>query len=68
MHEWALLPIRSATCFHPAVTLLMNLRIFLLLPLLLSAQAADLAAIDAYCQKALADWNVPGFSVAIVKG
>src|ERR1041385_6712389 len=40
--------------------------IFLLL-LLLSTRAADLAALDAYCKKALADWNVPGFSVAIVQ-
>lgn len=40
--------------------------IFLLL-LLVSSRAADLAALDAYCQKALKDWNVPGFSLAIVK-
>lgn len=64
MHSVAL---HFATCFHPAVTSLMNLRVFLLLPLLCSAQAADLAVIDAYCRKALLDWNVPGFSIAIVK-
>jgi len=40
--------------------------IFLLL-LLVSARAADLSALDAYCQKALKDWNVPGFSIAIVE-
>lgn len=45
----------------------MNPRVLLLLPLLLSTQAADLAVIDAYCRKALTDWNVPGFSIAIVK-
>src|SRR5881394_2157860 len=33
----------------------------------LSGRAADLDSIDAYCRKALADWNVPGFSIAIVQ-
>jgi CubicO group peptidase (beta-lactamase class C family) len=37
--------------------------LFLLLP----GRAADLAAFDAYCRKALVDWNVPGFSIAIVE-
>jgi CubicO group peptidase (beta-lactamase class C family) len=46
----------------------MNLRaaIFLLL-LLLPARAADLSALDSYCEKARQDWNVPGFSIAIVE-
>jgi CubicO group peptidase (beta-lactamase class C family) len=33
----------------------------------LSGRAADLDAIDAYCKKALVDWSVPGFSIAIVQ-
>jgi CubicO group peptidase (beta-lactamase class C family) len=46
----------------------MNLRAALLcLFFLLPGRAADLGALDAYCQKALADWNVPGFSIAIVQ-
>lgn len=28
---------------------------------------ADLDGFDAYCRKALKDWNVPGFAIAIVK-
>src|SRR3954463_1914967 len=32
-----------------------------------SGRAADLGALDAYCEKALTDWNVPGFSIAIVQ-
>src|SRR6185436_18575555 len=40
---------------------------FFLLFFLLSTRAADLAALDAYCQKALKDWNIPGFSIAIVQ-
>jgi CubicO group peptidase (beta-lactamase class C family) len=39
----------------------------LVLLLSLSARAADLAALDNYCRKALADWNVPGFSIAVVQ-
>src|SRR4051812_15802169 len=35
--------------------------------LLVSSRAADLSALDAYCKKALGDWNVPGFSIAIVQ-
>jgi len=33
----------------------------------LPSHAADLDAIDAYCKKALADWNIPGFAIAIVQ-
>lgn len=46
----------------------MNLRAaLLLLILLLPARSADLAALDAYCEKARKDWNVPGFAIAIVE-
>ncbi|MGV3771462.1 MAG: serine hydrolase [Verrucomicrobiales bacterium] len=31
------------------------------------AEKLDLQALDAYCQKALDDWNVPGFSIVVVK-
>ena len=41
--------------------------VLLLFFLLFSARAADLSALDAYCQKALKDWNVPGFAIAIVE-
>ncbi|HUS36916.1 MAG TPA: serine hydrolase [Verrucomicrobiae bacterium] len=46
----------------------MNLRaaIFLLI-LLFPTRAADLAALDTYCEKARKDWNVPGFSIAVVQ-
>jgi CubicO group peptidase (beta-lactamase class C family) len=44
---------------------------FLILFLFIGAQAqsyeAQLAEIDAYAQKALVDWHVPGFAIAIVK-
>src|SRR4051812_12079285 len=39
----------------------------LLLLFLFSARAADLSALDAYGQKALKDWNVPGFAIAVVQ-
>src|SRR3954469_5587988 len=39
----------------------------LLLLFLFSARAADLSALDAYGQKALRDWNVPGFAIAVVE-
>jgi CubicO group peptidase (beta-lactamase class C family) len=53
----------------------MKLKIFLLLifvvfPTFVFAQqnySAQLAEIDAYAQKALVDWNVPGFAIGIVK-
>ena len=49
-----------------------NLLLFLLLfvfPVFVLAQdySAKLAEIDAYAEKVRADWNVPGFAVAIVK-
>lgn len=47
----------------------MNLRLvlFSLFALLLPSRAGDLAALDAYCQKALVDWKIPGFAIAIVQ-
>lgn len=33
----------------------------------LGSVAADLAALDAYCAKALVDWQIPGFSMAVVQ-
>ncbi len=43
--------------------------VFLFLPAFVLAQdySAKLAEIDAYAEKVRADWNVPGFAVAIVK-
>jgi CubicO group peptidase (beta-lactamase class C family) len=46
----------------------MNLRtLLLLLCIAFSGHAADLDALDAYFREALKDWNVPGFSIAIVQ-
>ena len=46
----------------------MNLRAALFLVILaLQGRAADLAALDAYCRKALNDWQLPGFAIAIVQ-
>ena len=44
--------------------------LFLLLfffSVILQAQEVDLAKLDQYFEKALADWGAPGMSVAIVK-
>jgi CubicO group peptidase (beta-lactamase class C family) len=34
---------------------------------LIASHGADLAALDAYNQKALKDWQIPGFAIAIVQ-
>lgn len=49
--------------------LLQLLLVFLLLPAFVFAQSLDekLKEIDAYAEKVRADWNVPGFAIAIVK-
>lgn len=51
------------------IILLHLLFVFLLLPAFVLGQSLDekLKEIDAYAEKARADWNVPGFAVAIVK-
>lgn len=59
--------------FHPRrfSRQLSLLLIFVAFPALVFAQTTDLQSklveIDAYAQKAQADWQVPGFSIAIVK-
>src|SRR4051794_30303711 len=46
----------------------MRIRLLALCLLLsVGARGADLAAIDAYCRKAVADWNTPGLAIAIVQ-
>lgn len=40
----------------------------LLLPSLLEAQPAPLAGLDAYVERAMAEWEVPGFALAVVRG
>ena len=52
------------TCLHPSMQIKSLAFAFLTL---LSTHAADLDALDAYNQKALHDWQIPGFAIAIIE-
>ncbi|HSG49093.1 MAG TPA: serine hydrolase domain-containing protein, partial [Longimicrobiales bacterium] len=51
----------------PRIRALFVLALAAVLAPALSAQQADVAALDAYFAKAQQDWPIPGFSVAVVK-
>lgn len=48
-------------CFHLLHCLL------LVVAFQFQARSADSATLDAYCEKALTDWKVPGFAIVVVK-
>ena len=60
---------RAGTAVHGPATFCICIVVLLLgVALSVSAQAPpDVRALDAYFTRALADWEVPGMSVAIVK-
>src|SRR5690606_30652127 len=57
------------TCALPICTRLLLLHFVLvaLLPSTVVAQAAPLEGLDSYIERAMRDWNVPGFAIAVVR-
>src|SRR5690606_30652126 len=47
--------------------LLLHFVLVALLPSTVVAQAAPLEGLDSYIERAMRDWNVPGFAIAVVR-
>src|SRR5687768_11320914 len=45
----------------------LSIAALLLLPTVAGAQATEFAALDAYIERAIAEWQVPGLAIAIVR-
>jgi CubicO group peptidase (beta-lactamase class C family) len=58
---------RSRPCTG-RVSLLLGLLLFAAAPALAAAQPAPLRGLDAYVERAMRDWEVPGLAIAVVRG